>query len=551
LRNGTYELKFNSLLVLAGGRLEVDGLRGAVGSGGLDWRSGTLQLHGNARLAENLPAQLALRSGQRLIADGSLSIDHGSQLLLQGGVLSFAVLNLDGGRLDLNPQQALGGHFAWQRGTLAMRGDVALDNPWLGGRATLAQGRTLEVGGQLQLGQGQLTVAQGGVLVAQGVQGSGRLVLDGGMLRTETFGAETAARLSWQRGTLAITGDGGAALGQGGLKKLTLLNEGQTLQVSQTLSLARGTQLLLNGGQIDAGTLALQGGALISTGAPILLGDVRTLQGHGLVSGAVQGAARTQLVAQGGTLTLGDADQLGGFVHAGTLSVHSGATALLLSADAARLGASTELQAGARLSTLNGALLSQGTVLQSHGDATVQGEFINQGRVQGENGTLSFLNDVRGAGSFAGSVLFKAGYRPGNSDASVDFGGGQLSFAPGSVLNIELFGARPGQQYDQLLNIGSLDFQGSLNLVFAAGFVPTAGSSFALFDFKSFSGSFDPSRISVSGFDRSRLDFSDISSNGRVLVSAVPEPHTYALMLAGLLAVAGTARRRAAKALPC
>ncbi|MFN3812659.1 MAG: autotransporter-associated beta strand repeat-containing protein [Roseateles asaccharophilus] len=531
-------------LVLAGGQLDLDALRSAPGSAGLDWRSGQVTLRGDARLADGLPAQLVLGADKRLHVAGELRIDRGSQLLLEGGVLSFAVLSLDGGRLDLSASQALSGHFDWQQGTLALKGDVALSNPWLGGRTVLNQGRVLEVGGQLQLGGGQLNLAQGGVLVTRGLQGSGRVLLDGGVLRTETFGADTAARLAWQRGTLAITGDAGAALGQGGFKRMTVLDEGQTLQVSRTLSMARGTQLLLDGGQLRAGTVALQGGTLMTTEAPIDLSEVRSLQGHGLVSGAVQGGARTQLVAQGGTLTLGDADLAGGFVHAGELRVERGATALLLSADAAQLGRLTELQAGARLATLNGATLTHGGVMSFIGDATVQGEFTHQGRIEGSGGTLSFLNDVQGAGSFAGSVLFKAGYQPGNSPARIDFGGGRLSFGTNAVLTLEFFGPQPGTGYDQLMNIGWLDFQGTLNLQFDSSFKPVAGSRFQLFDFQQFSGSLSADRITVSGLDRQQLDLSQLGSTGQLQVSAVPEPGSWALMGLGLAVLAWRQRRR-------
>jgi hypothetical protein len=44
-----------------------------------------------------------------------------------------------------------------------------------------------------------------------------------------------------------------------------------------------------------------------------------------------------------------------------------------------------------------------------------------------------------------------------------------------------------------------------------------------------------------------KLDYSQLYSNGTVSVTAVPEPETYAMMLAGLGLVGWSARRRASR----
>jgi hypothetical protein len=183
-----------------------------------------------------------------------------------------------------------------------------------------------------------------------------------------------------------------------------------------------------------------------------------------------------------------------------------------------------------------GLRLGAGEILTFEADASILGHFENDGSVSGTGGTLTFLSDVSGAGSFAGNVAFHAAYNPGNSPAEVDFQGGNATFDASSVLTLEILGSTPGTQYDRLTGINLLSFNGTLNLVFSGGFTPSEGSNFDLFDFVDLNGSFDPSRINVTGYDRAKLDFSHLASDGRlsVITTPVPEPETYALFLIGL-----------------
>ena len=158
-----------------------------------------------------------------------------------------------------------------------------------------------------------------------------------------------------------------------------------------------------------------------------------------------------------------------------------------------------------------------------------------------------FLNAVNGARSFGGNIVLKAAYKPGNSPAAIDFHGGNATFDTNSVLDMEILGSTPGTQYDRLYNIDHLSFNGTLNLIFGNGYTPTAGSSLDLFGFTVFSGLFDPAKINVAGFDRSLLDFSQLSINGKLGVTAAPVPLPPAVWLFGSalagLAVIGLRRR--------
>ena len=90
---------------------------------------------------------------------------------------------------------------------------------------------------------------------------------------------------------------------------------------------------------------------------------------------------------------------------------------------------------------------------------------------------MTFVDEVTGTGSFAGTIGFHAGYNPGNSPASVNFNGADVTFDATAVLTMEMFGSTPGTQYDRLLGIGKLTFNGRLVLDFGHGFGATQGAA--------------------------------------------------------------------------
>lgn len=406
---------------------------------------------------------------------------------------------------------------------------------------------TLSVG---SYGSGTLNVLDSGKVMttALNIGTKGTVNLDGGSLQVGSGSIAAGGGFNWTNGTLGYTGN--ASVGSGLLGSTTTLGTGKTLNVANNLTIGSGNTVALAGGQFSANTLTLSGGSITSTGA-VDLTNTGTLTGHGTVAGNVTGGAANTITASGGALNLGNVSANGGYTFGGTLNVGS-QQVNLLSADKAQLGVATNLGAGGTLSTLNGANLANGNTVSFNGDSNIQGNFTNNGSVVGSAGTLSFVNDVNGAGSYTGNIAFKAAFNPGNSPASVNFNGGNVTFASTSVLTMELMGSTPGTQYDQLFGISSLSFNGKLNLVFADGYVPLTGSSFALFGFNSFNGSFGAAEngyasITVSGYDRAKLDFSHLATDGTLRltsVAAVPEPESYAMLLAGLALMGTMARRR-------
>lgn len=524
------------LLSLRGGTVRLSDQ--AAAGNGVELNSGTLILTGAAgasagKLLRNTPV---LNAGKTLQLAGALTLDAGSSLSVDGGSLSARQLQLNGGTLALLNDSVVDSQLAFNSGTLRIDGNAGatLGAGIFDRKLTLAQDATLDVSKTLTIGNGATLQVAGGQLRA------GTLALDGGTLRFEQDPAPQ--HLRWSSGTLSLGSSNGAALGSGALAQTTLvLGSERALVVDRTLSVGRNANLILDGGQFKAGTLALQGGRI---NGPLDMNNVGLLRGYGSVSGAVTGGAAARIVASGGMLTLGDGNDAAGYRFAGTLDA-GGNRVWLLNQGAAQLGAATLLGDQGQLHSSDGLILAAGATLASTGNASIYGRFDNQGSVTSSGGTLSFYDDVSGSGSFAGQMLFRAGYNPGGAGASaqVGFGGGAASYDSHAILTMELLGSG----HDRISGLSTFNFHGTLHLVFGDDFSAAPGSSIKLFDFQHFSGLLDGEHIVVDGYDRKQLDFSHLSTDGSIGVSAVPEPSTYALLLGGLGLLA-LCRRRAAGA---
>jgi autotransporter-associated beta strand protein len=122
------------------------------------------------------------------------------------------------------------------------------------------------------------------------------------------------------------------------------------------------------------------------------------------------------------------------------------------------------------------------------GDMSVTGAVHNNGTISVQPGcTMTFFGPVSGSGAFpgAGTVSFLAGYSPGNSPASVAFGGDVIL---GGGVTIELGGTEAGTQHDQLVANGSLSLAGGMDLKLIGGYQPVAGDRMAILKSGSLNG---------------------------------------------------------------
>lgn len=208
------------LLILDGGTLTTPVLENSAG-GVLDWRWGTLRLAGSLSLPGDgaLGPAPSIGVGKMLEVDNGLNVGQGSLAVADGGLVAVGgattigaggLVTLNGGTLATGSLAISGdGSFDWQRGTLHLGGSYFLVSGGpLGAAPIIADNRTLEVAGNLDIGSGAATVGLGGRISVGGaitVGADGALTLDGGTLSMASLSKSGNGVLHWNSGTLHFT----------------------------------------------------------------------------------------------------------------------------------------------------------------------------------------------------------------------------------------------------------------------------------------------------------------------------------------------------------
>jgi len=457
-----------------------NGAGGGSGAGAIEIGAAGALVLGSGVSARGGPGGTALSGGGGGGSGGSIRL-HGSSVSVDG------VLNAAGGQGGTHANQ-FGGTGGPSSGGGGGGGRVLVvqDSYTLGDAATLAVN---VAGGLVQLSGGTDPPDAGTGVAGVAELRPGVTIIPTGQARQ--LGAQ---------GTFSETA-GAWALKTSALQ----VNAGALAFATQAVSSSH--DLILNGGQ----AAALAGWTM--TGAA-------RISGFGTMSGALSGGAGNSIHAAGGTLTLGDANSASGFAFGGAIRLASGATLSLQDAD--------------------GAELLAGGTLSAAGNASVDGRFVNQGQVNGPSGDarLTFLDDVSGEGHFTGNVLFSDGYAPGNSPAAVSFENFAMD-ASGS-LEIELAGLAQGAGYDFIDVSGLAALDGTLEVSLLGGFKPSLGASFEIMRWGSRLGAFD----SILGLQGEHFALAASYTDSSLVLTAVPEPESYLLLLAGLGLLGFAARRR-------
>lgn len=541
--------------------LRVDGLLTQSSGSTLNLAGGQLQV-GSA----NLSGQVSVGMGSTLTATTQLS--NVGSLQLAGGTLSgagqlFNTTELNGfGRIDGTGGFINTGLLTQSGGDLelANTGDNNNSGSWnlLAGRqlALELSDTYLTNNGQINLNGG--AVVGSGVLVntSQGViSGSGRigtiffnqgsLVVDSG--RTQIDNSFT------NRGQILLGGNSaslaGGQIGNHGLiQGLGKINndisnidpiavieaQGGTLTLAGRivspnggiLAVASGAKLLISQGLAsNAGQIQLAGGTLDNNSKVMVNEASASINGFGtLRSGTLTNNG--QIFLSGGTSAL-RAD-----IHAG-----AGSQIILSGLSNTTFYGTLEVQNGAELRVTEGSVATFAAEVKQRNGSDVNGD----GKMFFEGG-LSIGNSP-GYGYIQGTVTFSS-----SNTYTAEIGGinacTTLSCATGAAL--------ANDSFDKLVIGGDFKMGGKLVLTSWNGFVAQAGQSFDLLDWGTLSGTGSGTfkSIDASGFmlaAGTQLDYSQLYTSGTISVTAVPEPASYAMLLAGLGALGSVARRRARK----
>jgi hypothetical protein len=372
-------------------------------------------------------------------------------------------------------------------------------------------------GGSIAAGEPVLIGARGvlsgtgsfsGPVINQGTVKSDRLAMsaglrNAGLVRGVAGGPQTGAGLD----TDLLNQASGRVLVQPGetlqLRGASHRNEG-VFEINQGRLEVAGSLLNASGGLIDLNrTTAVADGVWTNaTSARLLLSDARLT-----VSGGLTNAGQV-------LVTSGDSDVFGRVVN------QIGGQILLSGQGSTTFYDAVELQAGSELRTSAGATA------------------VFFGAVAQRSGALL---------TGTGRKYFEGGLSIGNSPGLGE-DAGSVSFGLGSTYLAEIGGLTLGTGYDHYRVAGTLTLGGTLQLVSFAGFTGEAGQQFDLFDWGALQGQFN--HIDSSGLQLAAgttLDVSRLYIDGVISVTAVPEPGSWALMVAGLAGLAGLRRRNAVR----
>ena len=383
------------------------------------------------------------------------------------------------------------------------------------GTVTVSRGGELNVGTSFndnlsvgRNGTGTLTISQGGKVTTNSLfigtvaSGTGNVTVTGSGSLLESTGTYLHVGRSGN-GTLTISDGGVVNGGFGDIGFFSSSSGSVTVTGAGSQWNSRGSLFVGNSSSSSTGTLNISDSGLVSTDAQAFINATSSVN---LSNGAT-------FIATGGVTNDGSIN-----VTSGLVDVH---------------GVVTNSDAG--MIDVGGALVTfHDNVLMDAANMNIQNE-----------GLVTFLGSYNGGSDGLGAVQAFGEFTPGNSPATVTFGG-NLEFASSTDTFFEIGGLATGE-FDSVMVGADLTLDGTLSLDLINGFELTAGDEFLIFDvqdnlFGTFVGLNEGDLVQVFGQTGLRISYAAGDGNDvSLFASAIPEPGSCALL--GLISLALAVRR--------
>lgn len=479
--NGVFQL-MSGMLFEGGRSIEANSGGDIISTSGFTLNANT----GNANFTIN-NAGSSLTTGESILMDGAgaffanLAFRNGATGALGGLHLS----NLTGGGSQLLIEQgaqvtSLPGVFVAEAILPSSRGFIVLNGA--GSKLTT----NLLVVGSSSLSEANVEVLAGASLVVNSLtqlNPTGVLRVQGGSASLGNL--SPGGRIEFLSGSLSMN-DLTLATGQP-LGDFAILTSDRLLTVHNRLKANSGSVVHVAGSVLNAGSLQLQFGAS-------LLGN-----GVASVNGAISASSGTLINLGSGHLSLGSSSKVNGFYSNGDVEIEGNTLSLLDANDAvfdsaAFVSLSVPAGGAGTLNAANGLTLDFGGNIVGFGSINTPNDparpLINNGHLLGDSAArpLTLTGYVKGVGTLA-NVVVTGTLAPGLSPTILRVDG-SLSLASGSSLEIEVGGATPGTQYDQVLVTGAAGIDGMLFVELENGFTPGAAQTFNILAATSATGQF-------------------------------------------------------------
>ena len=374
-------------------------------------------------------------TGSVTVSTGTLELDGGGQHAGTFTVEAPATLEFGGGTHTFTPGASVdsagtvewaGGTTNFTAGSYANMGTTVV----AGGRHTFAAGATVDAVGVLRLTGGAIDFSSGEALSTTQFTESGGM-LDGSDTLT------VSGLVEWTGGVMTGTG---------------VLNANGGMQIANP----SGIQLTGNRVVNNAATATWTGAGAISN---------------------VAGAAFNNLAGARFEIQTAADFANGTINNAGTLTKVAGGGDGLTQISAALNNSGT-------VDVQSGTLRATGTYMQTAGLTRLSG-----GTLESTRGINLTGGRLEGTGTVKGNVVSSGVVTPGLSPGLLTVTG-TYNQAAGGTFAVEIGGAAPGTEFDQLAVGGAATLAGTLAVTLGPGFTPTVGSTFTIMTFASRAGDF-------------------------------------------------------------